>query len=617
MSQYLQEPTNQAVKLIAAAAFYLTALVIGVVFFHSELYAIFSLVCQQIPISAIFFLGLIMPFFLAALYICLRLQRFNDRLVLQLREVEDSVTAKTAELENTRNDLLKLHEQLLLALQTGKICIFKWNLQAGSMEITQTESANSDRFRQRQVSVRLFKRSLHSEDRDEVMSKLAKFISGSTDQFDVDCRIKLQSKNFGWFHLIGKIVERSSTGIGSLMIGILEDITELKARESAMQQSQKLEAVGQLAGGIAHDFNNMLQAISGFAELVKLSLSADDQNHWVIDQLIEATIKSQSLVRQLLSFSRMSQETRETLDVNKILSDLIVMLRRLLGIRIELKTKLAEGLPYITANAGQIEQIVMNLCLNARDAIPGDGQIVIKSEEAKIDEAFCLKFPWAHSGHFVKITVADTGKGIAEENLKKIYEPFFTTKGVGKGTGLGLAIVYGLVQKHGGFIHLTSEPDHGSTFEIYIPVSRIMSELKARTFEVIKENLEGNETILLAEDSELVRNFAGRTLRKAGYNVIFACDGQEAVEKFGEHSDSIDILVFDIIMPRMTGKVAYEEIQKISKNVPVVFCSGYHEEILDTGFYTNFNGIFLPKPFKTNELLKRIRILLDKDKGAV
>lgn len=554
---------------------------------------------------------IILPLTLLVFYYYLRLAKMNQELVKNQNELELTVSRRTIELEKTRDDLLKNREQLLLALQTGKISIFKWNLRSQEITFTQNIFSGIDKLNGRRLSIRLFKRLLHRDDRDEIMGKLARYVSGSADEFNVDCRIRIDQDNYLWFHLIGRIVERSATGIGLFMVGIIEDITDLKARESAMQQSQKLEAVGQLAGGIAHDFNNMLQAIIGYAEMIKLSLTEEDENFSIIELLIQAALKSQSLVRQLLTFSRMSQETRESMDLNKSLAELVKMLKRLMGDRIELMTEFAEKLPYVVANSGQLEQVIMNLCVNARDAIAGDGRIVIKTEDMKIDESFCSENPWARSGHFVKISVADNGPGIPEDNRKKIFEPFFTTKGVGKGTGLGLAIVYGVVQKHEGFLNLISEVGNGAEFQIFLPVSEVMDELKTRSVSSITENLEGSETILLAEDAELVRNFAGRMLRKAGYKVIFACDGREAVEQFKLNADSIDIMVFDIVMPHMTGKVAYEHIKNIRSDVPVVFCSGYHEEILDTGFYSNFNGTFLPKPYKTNDLLKKIRALLD------
>jgi signal transduction histidine kinase/ActR/RegA family two-component response regulator len=561
--------------------------------------------------QAIYLALLALPLFHLIFYYYLRLARVNEELIRQQNELEITVARRTIELEKTRDDLLKNREQLLLALQTGKISIFKWNLRNEDIDFTQSTFSGLDRFKGRHLSIRLFKRLVHDEDREEVMGKLARYVSGSVDEFNVDCRLKIDRETYLWVHIIGKIIERSATGIGLFMVGILEDISDLKARESALQQSQKLEAVGQLAGGIAHDFNNMLQAIIGYAEMIKLSLTEEDENFSIVDLLIQAALKSQSLVRQLLTFSRMSQETRENLDLNKTLNELVKMLRRLMGDRIELKTCLNENLPYVVANSGQLEQVIMNLCVNSRDAIDGDGQIIIRTEEAIIDESFCFENPWARSGRFVKITVADNGPGIPEENRKKVFEPFFTTKGVGKGTGLGLAIVYGVIQKHEGFINLVSETGKGAAFQIFLPASEVMSELQAHSSAAITENLEGTETILLAEDAELVRNFAGKMLRKAGYKVIFACDGQEAVEQFKANSADIDVLVFDIVMPRMTGKVAYEHIKEIRSDVPVVFCSGYHEEILDTGFYSNFNGTFLPKPYKTNDLLKKIRSLLD------
>lgn len=565
-----------------------------------------NVVPQLIMLSMI-----VIPLVVLIFYYFLKLGQANQRLIAGRNELEAMVSRRTIELEKTRDDLLKNREQLLLALQTGKISIFKWNLHTYEVDFTQNSFSGVAGLDGRRLSIRLFKRLLHPDDREEVMGKLARYVSGSVDDFNVDCRLKVGKESYLWFHLIGKIIKRSPTGIGEFMVGIIEDITDLKTRESAWQQSQKLEAVGQLAGGIAHDFNNMLQAIIGYAEMIKLSCSEDDENFSNIEHLIQAGLKSQSLVRQLLTFSRMSQETRESMDLNKSLADLVVMLKRLMGDRIELITDFAENLPYVLANSGQLEQVILNLCVNSRDAIDNNGKIIIKTQEARIDESFCSENPWARPGHFVKISVADNGPGIPVENYKKIFEPFFTTKEIGKGTGLGLAIVYGIIQKHEGLINLVSDGEHGSEFQIYLPVCEILNELKSRSPAVIVANLEGNETILLAEDAELVRNFAGRMLRKAGYKVIFACDGQEAVEQFELNADSIDILVFDIVMPRMSGKIAYEHIRKIRSEIPVVFCSGYHEEILDTGFYSNFNGAFLPKPYKTNDLLGKIRALLE------
>jgi len=559
-----------------------------------------------------FLIILVLPIFYLVFYYYVRLARVNEQLTRDRSDLELTTATRTIELEKVRDDLLKNREQLLLALQTGKISIFKWDLKNEKIDFTQNIIPGLESLKRKCLSIRFFRRMLHKEDRDNVMAKLARYVSGSADDFNVDCRLRIDRENYLWFHVIGKIVERSATGIGLFMVGIMEDITEIKAREASLQQSQKLEAVGQLAGGIAHDFNNMLQAIIGYAEMIKLSITEEDENFSVIELLIQAAMKSQALVRQLLTFSRMSQETRENLDLNKALAELVKMLKRLMGDHIELATDFAEKLPYVVGNMGQLEQVILNLCVNSRDAIAKDGRITISTKETTIDESLCSENSWARAGHFVVVTVADNGPGIPVENRKKIFEPFFTTKGVGKGTGLGLAIVYGVVQKHEGFINLVSEIGVGTEFQIYLPVSRMIEEIKSKGGAADDQNLEGTETILLAEDAELVRNFAGRMLRKAGYKVIFACDGQEAVELFDKHKDEIDILVFDIVMPRMTGKVAYEQIKKIKSYVPVVFCSGYHEEILDTGFYSNFNGTFLPKPYKTKDLLLRIRSLLDK-----
>ena len=288
------------------------------------------------------------------------------------------------------------------------------------------------------------------------------------------------------------------------------------------------------------------------------------------------------------------------------------MVKRLLSSKVEIETHLDAPNPYIHADPGQIEQVFLNLCVNARDAMNNKGKITVTTSEIFIDNEFTRNHSWAKTGNYIKITVSDTGPGIKEEHLKSLFEPFFTTKEVGKGTGLGLSIVYGIIQKHEGLINVTSVFGEGATFEVFIPARQIFAELKSRTNFEVTEELEGDETVLLAEDAELVRNFAGRLLRKAGYKVIFAVDGQEAVDIFKQYQNKIDILVFDIVMPNKSGKEAYEEIKEIKPDIPVLFCSGYHEEILDSKLYSGFKGTFLPKPYNSKDLLKKIRELLKK-----
>jgi CheY-like chemotaxis protein len=293
------------------------------------------------------------------------------------------------------------------------------------------------------------------------------------------------------------------------------------------------------------------------------------------------------------------------------------MVSRIIGGSVELEMEFADSLPYINADKGQFEQIFINLIVNARDAVNGNGKILVSTKSVDLLESFCVENSWAKPGKYVAISVEDSGPGIPKENRSKIFDPFYTTKEVGKGTGLGLAIVYSVTSKHNGFVRITESRFKGARFDVYFPVSQLTSELSSRTDENLSKEYEGNETVLLAEDSELVRNFAGRMLRKNGYEVIFATDGLEAVEKFIKNKSIIDILVFDIVMPGQTGKAAYEEIKKIAPNIPVIFCSGYHEEILDTKFFSNFNGAFLAKPYRSVDLLSRIRSIMDLESNKV
>ncbi len=565
-------------------------------------------------LASLFFLLLVFPIFSLLFHTMRRLTNTNEHLQESKNKLEDEVAKRTSELNSANTELIKNRQQLMLALKTGKITVFRWDLKAETIEFLQTKMEDWKNFESKKLGIKLFKRCIHNDDRDEVMQKLAKYIAGSSDEFVSDFRIRFLHGKLRWFHVIGKILERSSTGIGSSMVGIVEDITEMKNKESALQQSQKLEAVGLLAGGIAHDFNNMLQAIIGYAEMIKFSVDEADENYDCIGLLLEAAQKSQALVSQLMTFSRMSHEIRENLNVNSELNSALKMVSRIIGGGVELQKELADGLPYVSADKGQLEQIIINLIVNSRDAIEGNGKVIISTQSVEFVESFCIENSWAKPGKYVKISIEDDGPGIEKDKRSKVFDPFFTTKEVGKGTGLGLAIVYSVANKHNGFVHIEESRFGGAQFDVYLPVSQLTSELRARTDEEAIEAFEGTETVLLAEDSELVRNFAGRMLRKSGYEVIFAVDGTEAVEKFVEHQDEIDILVFDIIMPGQTGKVAYEEIKKYAPNIPVVFCSGYHEEILDTKFFSNFNGTFLAKPYRSSDLLGRIRAILDMEK---
>jgi len=400
-----------------------------------------------------------------------------------------------------------------------------------------------------------------------------------------------------------------------IYIAILSnDITERKIAEeerrtleSQLRQSQKMEAVGQLAGGVAHDFNNLLQVIIGYGDMIQDQLPSDGFLYKNMQEIMKAAQRSATLVRQLLLFSRRGSIQTKKVDFNELISNLMKMLIRVIGEHISLEVKPGFGISPIFADPGQIEQILMNLCVNARDAMPDGGKIIIETENILIDAEYCRQHEWAKQGHYVVLIFSDTGCGIAHEIQERIFEPFFTTKEVGKGTGLGLATVYGIVRSHQGMIHLYSEPGHGAAFKIYLPAAESAPASAPEATEYAKSVRHGNETVLFAEDEEMVRNMVVQLLKKAGYRVFPATDGEEAISLFDRHSGEIDIALLDVIMPKVSGHKVYEHIRNIRPDMPVIFSTGYSRgEFSENGHYE-----IIQKPCSPGVFLKKLREVLD------
>ncbi|RJQ44725.1 MAG: response regulator [Nitrospiraceae bacterium] len=399
-------------------------------------------------------------------------------------------------------------------------------------------------------------------------------------------------------------------------IEVVEDITDRKKAEEERQkleeqlrQSQKLEAVGLLAGGIAHDFNNILTAIISYAHVTMMKMSESDPLRHNMEHILESSEKAATLIRSLLTFSRKDIIRPSPIDLNVVLRKMHKLLTRVIGEDIELNTTLNDRPLTIMADSGQIEQIVMNLSTNARDAMPHGGSLTIKTELISVDELFIKERGFGNPGEYVELSVTDTGMGMDEKTRERIFEPFFTTKEVGRGTGLGLAIVYGAVKQINGYIDMISKPDQGTTFSIYLPlIETIPAEKKSSEAPAVHR---GTETILLAEDDASLRKLISSICREHGYTVIEATNGIEAIERFSEHRDSIDLLVLDVIMPKRDGKDAYEEAKKIKPDIKVLFISGYTAEILDRKDLLKEEINFLPKPLFPDELLEKIRTILD------
>jgi len=403
---------------------------------------------------------------------------------------------------------------------------------------------------------------------------------------------------------------RNAEGIITHFIAIKEDITELKKLEEQLRQSQKLEAIGQLAGGIAHDFNNMLTAIIGYAHLLAMKIDKDSELKLFVDQIRSAAEKSTNLTRQLLAFSRKQEIAPEETDLNVLIKGMEKLLLRLISEDIELKTELVKRDLIVMVDPGQIEQVVMNLCANARDAMPGGGVLAIGTEIVELDETYVKTQGLAGSGKYALMSVTDTGMGMDEKTRQRIFEPFFTTKELGKGTGLGLSIVYGIIKQHNGNITIYSEPGKGTTFKIYLPLAKSGLE-DTKAVEPVHPR-GGTETILIAEDNEEVRVLMKNVLEEYGYSVIEAVDGEDAVNKFVADKDRIKLVAMDVIMPKKSGKEAVTEIRKTKPEVKVLFTSGYTADVIDKNGVQREGIDFISKPVTPHDLLVKIREILDR-----
>ena len=414
--------------------------------------------------------------------------------------------------------------------------------------------------------------------------------------------------------------ERTDGGVFSIKVfplpgdcvGVaLEDITERRRLESQLLHAQKMEAVGRLAGGVAHDFNNALGVILGYTEL--LMRKADEAQRGKLDQILKATQRASGLTRQLLAFSRKQMVDPKVLDLNALLSELEKMLGRLIGEHIDLAIVPGADLGQVKADLGQLEQVVMNLCVNSRDAMPNGGLLRIETANADLDARHAAGHEPLAPGRHVMLAVSDTGCGIEREILSQIFEPFFTTKEQGKGTGLGLAMVYGIVKQAGGYVWVYSEVGHGTTFKIYLP--RIDEPAVAAEVQETPMPSKGWETILLVEDEGPLRALAREILEEHGYRVIEATGPHGALEMALRHPEPIHLLVTDVVMPAMNGRVLAESLMAVRPGLRVLYMSGYTDDIIVHSGVLESGALPLEKPFTTLALLGRVRAALG-ERGA-
>lgn len=387
-----------------------------------------------------------------------------------------------------------------------------------------------------------------------------------------------------------------------------EDLTEVKRLEKQLQQSQKMEAVGNLAGGIAHDFNNILTTMMGYAGLLQMEMDKHDPLGLYVDQIINASQKAANLTRSLLTFSRQQPVVLNPVSINEIIRSAEKLLKRLLTEDVDMKVSLASTDMVIMADQTQIDQILFNLVANARDAMPRGGSLIIATSSMVIDKRFVDAYGFGIPGTYSVITVSDTGIGMTEEVRERIFDPFFSTKEIGKGTGLGLSTVYGIVKQHDAFINVYSEPGKGTTFRVYFPLARLDAVSKLEATPVIKG---GTETILIAEDNTDLRHLVREVLGKHGYKVIEAIDGEDAVVKFEQYKN-ISLIIVDSIMPRKNGSEVYVEVKKADPAIKVLFTSGHTRDTILSKGMPESEFDFLPKPISPVELLLMVREILDR-----
>jgi two-component system, cell cycle sensor histidine kinase and response regulator CckA len=394
------------------------------------------------------------------------------------------------------------------------------------------------------------------------------------------------------------------------VVGLVEDITDLRRTEEQLLQAQKMEAVGRLAGGVAHDFNNLLTAILGYSELVLQDLGPEHPSAVDVKEIRAAGQSAENLTRQLLAFSRRQILQPQTLDLNKVLTRVDALLQRIIGEDVELTMKLTAPLGRVSADPGQIEQVVLNLAVNARDAMPNGGKLTIETANVVLDEDYVAQHAGANAGPHIMVAVTDTGTGMDAATQQRLFEPFFTTKEPGRGTGLGLATVYGIVKQSRGSIWVYSELGQGSTFKVYLPVTS--EEIAAPVVvEMSPTSLSGTETVLVVEDQIEARSVICETLRRRGYTVIEAVNGPDAIVKGRQPDVVIDVMLTDVVMPGMGGRRVAEVIRATRPELKVVYMSGYTDSaIVDHGILEP--GVaFVQKPFATDTLLRRIREVLD------
>jgi PAS domain S-box-containing protein len=543
-----------------------------------------------------------------------RIKRSEDALRLERDNLEALVQKRTSELllmnqvltENLAR-LAENEERYSRAVRGTTDGLWDWNMVTGECYFSPRWKAllgfADDELENR---VDTFYSRLHPDDVVLAQEALETHLAGKAP-LDVELRLKNREGQYLRCRIRGQ-AEWDSLGAPVRLSGALSDVTERQLMEEQLRQSQKMEAVGQLAGGVAHDFNNILTVIAGYSNMLRMDLPPHGNEVRLAEQIALATEKAAELTKGLLAFSRKQPMAPQKMDLGGIVQRVEKFLVRVIGEDIQLKTHLLPDSLPVWIDPGQIEQVLINLAANARDAMGNGGTFTIATGLFEADgslSSFC-----GPNGRYAVIIVSDNGKGMDAETSKRIFEPFYTTKEVGKGTGLGMAIVYGIVQQHKGYITVNSKPGEGTSFSIYIPLAEDGAEMYREPAADLEPE-QGTETILVAEDDPSVRNLVDMVLTKYGYRVILAENGQEVVERFTAHSSDIGLILMDIIMPRKNGIEAFAEIKKLQPEAKVLFTSGYTSDFIESRGMEEGVELIM-KPVQPVQLLRKVREVLER-----
>ena len=521
---------------------------------------------------------------------------------------EDCLVAVVADISNRKqieDALRQSEERYRLLVDNANEAILV--IQGGMITFVNPQAIKIMNIEGRALTPQPFLDFIHPEDRETVLQRYQERLSGEVPPARYSFRLVDQEGKTIWVEI--NAVQIAWEGEPAALV-FLTDITEKKQLEMQFLQSQKMEAVGRLAGGVAHDFNNLLTSILGHSDLMMMRLRPGDPLIGDIKEIIKAANRATDLTRQLLAFSRKQVMQPRILNLNGIISDMKKMLNRLIGEDITLETSLSPDLGQVLVDPGQIDQVIMNLVVNARDAMPKGGTLTIETGNALLDEVQVRSYMGAKPGAYVLLSVKDSGSGMSEELQSHIFEPFFTTKELGKGTGLGLSTVYGIVKQSNGYIRVDSRPGQGTVFKIFLPQQEGKAESGLKP-ERGKVSLRGGETILLAEDNELVRGLTRSVLEHFGYQVLETKDGEEAGRMSKGYEGPIHLLLTDVVMPGISGRVLAEQLQISRPGIKILFMSGYSEEAVLLQGMQILGAHFLQKPFTPEELGLRVREILD------